>query len=140
MLVGGAALALVGLLAGEASEVDIAHCTWRGIYSFMHLLIFGSLVGFVAYNWLLGQVSAAKAGTYAYVNPVIAVLVGWLLGGEALTGWVLAGMAVILLGVALVKMGGHTPREGVGLAPEIHEEDGGAIDQGWVCTPAAGAE
>ena len=67
-------------------------------------LIVGSLVGFVAYNWLLGHVTAAQAGTYAYVNPAVAVLVGWA-DGEDMTPWLLAGIGVILAGVALVRGG-----------------------------------
>jgi drug/metabolite transporter (DMT)-like permease len=66
-------------------------------------LIVGSLVGFVAFNWLLGHVSAARAGTYAYVNPIIALLVGSLVDGEELTFWALGGIIVILTGVALVR-------------------------------------
>src|SRR5262249_52427865 len=77
-------------------------------------LVVSSLVGFVAFNWLMGQVSAAQVGTYAYVNPVVAVLVG-LLDGEELTGWILGGISVILSGVALVRVRprgrGPLPRE-----------------------------
>jgi hypothetical protein len=79
------------------------------------LLVFGSLVGFVAFHWLLGHVSATLVGTYAYVNPAVAILVGWLVGGEELTGWILGGMIVILVGVALVRSaGGHAPPSGKG--------------------------
>src|SRR5207245_2252653 len=80
--------------------------TPQAVYAFFHLLVAGSLIGFVAYNWLLGQVSATLAGTYAYINPIIAVLVGWLLNGETITVWVAGGMAVILAGVGLVRCGG----------------------------------
>src|SRR6202030_2861051 len=75
------------------------------VYSFFHLLVFGSLIGFVAYNWLLGHVSVALVGTYAYVNPVVAILAGWLINNEAITLWIVSGMAVILAGVALVRGG-----------------------------------
>src|SRR5262249_47544338 len=71
---------------------------------FLYLLLFGSLVGFVAFNWLISHVAAAKVGTYAYVNPVIAVVVGWV-AGEEFTGWLAAGIGVILLGVFLVRGG-----------------------------------
>ena len=60
-------------------------------------------MGFVAFNWLLGHVSTARAGTYAYVNPVVAILVGCLLDGEELAGGVVGGITVILAGVALVR-------------------------------------
>src|SRR5205807_6146523 len=86
-------------------ELAWEQCTWAGVYSFFHLLIVGSLIGFVAYNWLLSHVSAAMAGTYAYVNPVVAILAGWLINNEQITPWIVGGMAVILAGVALVRGG-----------------------------------
>jgi drug/metabolite transporter (DMT)-like permease len=103
MLIGGGALALIGLVAGEAGRLSPAQLTPGAVWAFCHLLIFGSLVGFVAFNWLLGHVSAAQVGTYAYVNPVIAVLVGWLIDREHLTVWVVGGIGIILAGVALVR-------------------------------------
>jgi drug/metabolite transporter (DMT)-like permease len=108
MILGGGSLALVGLVVGEGSQLTREHFTAGAAYAFFYLLIVGSLVGFVAFNWLLGQVSAAQAGTYAYVNPLVAVLVG-LLDGEELTGWIVGGIAIILAGVALVR-GGHRGR------------------------------
>ncbi|HLJ94024.1 MAG TPA: EamA family transporter [Gemmataceae bacterium] len=109
MLVGGLGLVLIGLLAGETGALELERITPVGIYAFFHLLVFGSLIGFVAYNWLLGHVSAALAGTYAYVNPLVAILVGWFMDQEPITGWILGGMVVILAGVALVR-GGGSPR------------------------------
>lgn len=140
MLLGGLGLALVGLVCGEWQELQLAHCSFSGIYAFFHLLIFGSLVGFVAYNWLLGQVSAAKAGTYAYVNPVIAVVVGWLLGGESITPWVLAGMAVILIGVALVKTGGHIVKDSPAKPVITTNGEEGLMAAEYLVSPAAGSE
>jgi drug/metabolite transporter (DMT)-like permease len=109
MVLGGGALALVGLAVGEAGELTPDHFTAGAAFAFFYLLVVGSLVGFVAYNWLLGHVPAAQAGTYAYVNPVVAILVGWLWGEEELTGWIVGGMVVILAGVALIRTGGRRP-------------------------------
>jgi drug/metabolite transporter (DMT)-like permease len=106
MLVGGSSLVLIGLLLGEHEELDRSRFTPEGIYAFFHLLVFGSLIGFVAYVWLLGRVSAALAGTYAYVNPLLAILVGRFLNREPIDGWIVGGMMVILTGVALVRGGG----------------------------------
>src|SRR5207245_1682416 len=106
MLVGGGTLMLIGLFLGESQELARERFTPQAVYAFFHLLIFGSLIGFVAYNWLLGHVSAALAGTYAYINPLVAILVGRLLDREPITGWILGGMVVILAGVALVRGGG----------------------------------
>src|SRR5260370_39684011 len=105
MVVGGG-VALVGAVLGEARELSAASFTTPAVSSFIYLLVVGSLVGYVAYNWLLGHVSGAMVGTYAYVNPVVAILVGWQLGKEELSPWILGGMAIILAGVALVRMGG----------------------------------
>jgi drug/metabolite transporter (DMT)-like permease len=115
MVIGGGSLTLVGLLAGETGELSAASFTAPAIGSFFYLLVVGSLVGYVAYNWLLGHVSGALVGTYAYVNPVVAILVGWQLGKEELSPWIVGGMAIILAGVALVRIGGvraapKTPR------------------------------
>lgn len=104
MIIGGTGLALIGLILGEGQRLP-EQLTPRACVAFFYLLIIGSLVGFVSFNWLLGHVQASLVGTYAYVNPVIAVLVGWLLDREELSGWILAGMVVILAGVALVRGG-----------------------------------
>lgn len=101
MLLGGGAQVLIGLALGEVDRVP-EQLTGPAVGSFFYLLVVGSLAGFVAFNWLLGHVSAAKVGTYAYVNPVIAVAVGWF-DGEAVTGWIVAGIVVILSGVYLVR-------------------------------------
>src|SRR5262249_26032925 len=84
-----------------------ATITAQAAGAFVYLLVVGSLLGFVAFNWLLGHVSATKVGTYAYVNPVVAILVAWG-AGEPITAPILAGIGIILLGVFLVR-GGEKP-------------------------------
>jgi drug/metabolite transporter (DMT)-like permease len=124
MVIGGGALALIGLSAGEAAQLSPAQLTPGAVWAFCHLLVFGSLVGFVAFTWLLGQVSAAQVGTHAYVNPLVAVLVGWVIDHEPLTLSILGGVGVILLGVALVRAR-RVPRPACRLAPppdEVCEE------------------
>ena len=86
-----------------ARRLSAAQLTPGAVWAFCHLLVFGSLVGFVAFNWLLGHVSAAQVGTHAYVNPAIAVLVAWFVDHEPLTLSILGAAGVILLGVALVR-------------------------------------
>jgi drug/metabolite transporter (DMT)-like permease len=107
MVIGGGCLALLGLACGELHDLP-AEITPGALGSFFYLLVVGSLVGFVAYNWLLGHVSAAQVGTYAYVNPAVAVLVAWA-AGEEMTPWLLGGIAIILAGVALVRAAGVRP-------------------------------
>jgi drug/metabolite transporter (DMT)-like permease len=107
MLLGGALLSLVGLIFGEARQLTAEAFTSQAMLSYVYLLIVGSLIGFIAYNWLLGHTSAAMVGTYAYVNPIVAILVGWMLNGEVITPWIIGGMIVILAGVAAVRSGEH---------------------------------
>ncbi len=109
MLFGGGSMAAAALAIGEGSRLTPECLTWGAVGAFFYLLVVGSLVGFLAFNWLLGHAPAALAGTYAYVNPVVALLVGWLLAGERPSAAVLGGVAVILLGVALVRLGGVRP-------------------------------
>jgi len=104
MIIGGGALALIGCATGELEQVP-DHVTRQAAAAFLYLLIVGSLVGFVSFNWLLGHVPAAKVGTYAYVNPVVAVGAGWWLAQERIDLWFVAGFMVILTGVALVRRG-----------------------------------
>jgi drug/metabolite transporter (DMT)-like permease len=78
--------------------------TLSAALSWWYLVIFGSLVGFTAYIWLLGVTSIAKAGTYAYVNPIVAVFLGWAILHETVTMRMLVAAAVILMGVALVNI------------------------------------
>ncbi len=107
MVLGGGALALVGVVTGELPALTRDKFTPDAVLAFFYLLMVSSLVAFLAYIWLLQHVSATLAGTYAYVNPAVAVLVGWLLGKEPITGWLVGGMLVILAGVALVRAGGR---------------------------------
>lgn len=108
MLIGGIYLVVLAWFLGEPERLP-ASLTPRAIGAFLYCLFVGSLVGFVCFNWLLGHVSAAKVGTYAYVNPVVAILVGWS-AGEILSPAMLAGIVVILFGVFLVR-GGERPTQ-----------------------------
>jgi drug/metabolite transporter (DMT)-like permease len=106
MILGGGSLAAVGILCGEISRLP-NHITTRAAASFLWLLVVGSLIGFVAFNWLLAHVPASRVGTYAYVNPAIAVVIGTI-DGEVPTIWLAGGIVIILVGVGLVRAG-HTP-------------------------------
>ncbi|HZZ78644.1 MAG TPA: EamA family transporter [Gemmataceae bacterium] len=114
MLFGGASQVTLGTILGEWEEVP--ELTPRAIGCFFYVLVFGSLMGFVAFNWLLGHVATAKVGTYAYVNPVIAVAVGWYFD-EPLSAWIFAGIAVILIGVWLVRRD-HVPVKEIEVEPD----------------------
>jgi drug/metabolite transporter (DMT)-like permease len=104
MLAGGVLLLVGGVVAGELSRLDVAHASTRSLLGFAYLVTFGSLIGFTAYVYLLAHTSAAKAATYAYVNPVVAVLLGWAIGHEAVTMRTLLAAGVILAGVAIITI------------------------------------
>ncbi|HET9011855.1 MAG TPA: EamA family transporter, partial [Gemmatimonadaceae bacterium] len=104
MIAGGICLVLVALGSGEAAQLDLAHATARSLLGFAYLVTFGSLIGFTAYYYLLSHTTAAKAATYAYVNPVVAVLLGWAFANEPVTSRTLVAAAVILAGVAIITV------------------------------------
>lgn len=108
MIFGGICLSLLGWAWGEVDQLPERYSA-RAIFVFFYLLFVGSLCGFVAFNWLLAHVSAAKVGTYAYVNPLIAVLIGWF-WDEPFTGWLAAGFFLVLAAVFLVRRGERPPR------------------------------
>ena len=84
---------------------DFAHVTWtaRGIGAVAYLIVGGSLIGYTAYIYILGHAPTAKVATYAYVNPVVAVFLGWLVLGEKVDGYILAGSAIVIASVILVS-------------------------------------
>jgi drug/metabolite transporter (DMT)-like permease len=102
MLCGGAVLAIAGALTGEGSRFVPALVTGRSILALAYLSIFGALLAFTAYIWLLRKAPPVLVSTYAYVNPVVAVFVGWLAGHELLSVGTLVAAAIILGGVALI--------------------------------------
>ena len=101
MVVGGAATALVGTLLGEWSRW---HLTGRGVGALAYLVVFGSIIGYSAYTYALRNASATIVGTYAYVNPVIAVLLGWLLLREPVTARTFLAMALIIGAVLWIQL------------------------------------
>ena len=102
MFSGGCLLLIFALLWGDPARLNLANASWTSIGAFFYLLVFGSLVGFTAYSWLLNNVTPAMATTYAYVNPVVAVFLGWLIAGEPLTRRMLIAAAVIISSVILI--------------------------------------
>ena len=104
MLAGGALLLLVGLATGEGAQIHLEAVSLRSVLALGYLVVFGSIVAFSAYVWLLRVVTPARASTYAYVNPVVAVFLGWALASEPLTPLTLVAAAVIVAAVALIVM------------------------------------
>ena len=102
LFAGGIVLLMAGLLTGEAARFDLAAISPLSWLSFLYLTFFGSIIAFTAYTYLLKTVIAAKAATYSYVNPVIAVFLGVLILGESLTPTMIAAMVIIVVAVILI--------------------------------------
>ena len=102
MLAGGGLLLLAGTVAGEWSAVDLGAISTASAGAILYLIVFGSLIGFTAYMWLLRVAPPARVATYAYVNPVVAVFLGWLVLGETISARTVLAAAIIVGAVALI--------------------------------------
>ena len=102
MIAGGALLWAAGIGAGEWTALDLSHVSSRSLLAFAYLIFFGSLVGFSSYAWLLQATTPALASTYAYVNPIIAVFLGWALANEKFTVVDAIASAIIVCAVAII--------------------------------------
>jgi drug/metabolite transporter (DMT)-like permease len=109
MLAGGTCLLVVGAVSGELGQLDLAHVSSQSWIGFVYLITFGSLIGFTAYLYLLAHTTAAKAATYAYVNPVVAVFLGWLVAHEPVSSRTVIAAAVILASVAIITVARDAP-------------------------------
>jgi len=105
MLVGGAMLAVVAAALGEPRRFHPAAVSGQAWFALAYLIVMGSLLGFTAYLWLIHRESPTKVGTYAYVNPVVAVLLGYFLGGEPLGLRTILGTVLVLASVLLITVG-----------------------------------
>lgn len=108
MLCGGAALSILALLHGDLAA-PVAPSA-RSLLAVGYLVAFGSLLGFTVFIWLMNNARPAMVASYAYVNPVVAVLLGWALGGELVSGRMLGAAALIVVAVVLVTMGRRSGR------------------------------
>ncbi len=128
MMAGGVLLLATGALTGELGRLAPRAISLPSAASLGYLVIFGSLVGFTAYTWLLRVASPAAVSTYAYVNPVVAVVLGWAIASEPITPRTLSAAAVIIGAVALITAGrarpASTPRLPQDAAPSGGRTDG----------------
>ena len=125
MMIGGAVLIVAALFAGEGSDFRFASLSGRSIAAFAYLVVPGSLLAFTAYVWLLQNVRISTVATYAFVNPVVAVLLGWAILGEQVTISILVGAAVIVASVAFVVRQETTAPAETAMSPRERAE---AID------------
>lgn len=113
MIAGSVALTLVAVVFGDFQRLDPGAITMKSFLGWLYLVTFGSLVGFTAYAYVLRETTPAKATTYAYVNPVVAVLLGWALANEPITMRTVIAAGIILASVAMISLSGsRQPSDG----------------------------
>ena len=119
MLSGGLVLTVVSAISGEWQKFDyraVSSVSWLAL---AYLIFVGALVAYTAYSWLIQNASPSALSTYAYVNPVVAVFLGWAIAGESLTGQMLVGAAVIVVSVMLVTA--NNKKKLTNETVEVHE-------------------
>lgn len=123
MLSGGAFLLIVSAVAGEFARFDLARVTWMSVAALAYLSVFGSVVGFSAYLYLLRHVPPTLVATYAFVNPIVAMALGWMFAHERLSARSLSAAALVLVAVVLITTAraGAAEREGAA-SPAIARE------------------
>ena len=102
MMLGGLTSLIAGLGRGEAGDVDLGSFSSDSLIAFVYLIAIGSLVAFTAYVWLLQHAPVSKVATYAYVNPIIAIFLGWAILSEEITVSIVAGAAIVVASVATI--------------------------------------
>lgn len=102
MIAGGAASLLLGVLIGEWRGASLDAVSLRSLLALLYLVVLGSIVAFSAFAWLLQTTSSDRVATYAYVNPIVAVILGWAVGGEPLAARTLVAGSIVILGVILI--------------------------------------
>jgi drug/metabolite transporter (DMT)-like permease len=103
MLAAGVAGTITALFIGEQKSFSISQVSATSTIALIYLIVLGSLVAYSAYIWLLSVRPASLVGTYAYVNPVVAVFLGWLIAGEVITTQQIIALSIVLVGVLLVN-------------------------------------
>jgi drug/metabolite transporter (DMT)-like permease len=118
MLAGGAFLLPLSLSLGEWGRLDTGSISLKSVLALLYLVVFGALFAFSAYIWLLSVSTPARVGTYAYVNPVVALVLGWALAGEPLTFRSLMAAAIIVGSVMIITRDGRARRRSL---PELRQ-------------------
>jgi drug/metabolite transporter (DMT)-like permease len=122
MLAAAVVFVILGVIAGEVPALVQHEPSLVSVGAVLYLVTFGSIVGYTAYAWLLAHTSPARVATYAYVNPIIALFVGWLIGGEALTLRTLLAAVMITGAVGMIIMQAPRPRKSAQVVPSAPPE------------------
>ena len=118
MIVAGLVLSLVAAMAGEGGQLHLSAFSIKSVLALVYLIVFGALIAFTAYIWLLGVSTPARVSTFAYVNPAVAVLLGWLLADERLDVRASLAVVIILSAVTIVSVKGGGARR-----PSVPSQD-----------------
>lgn len=124
MVAGGVLLCLAAVPFGEPGRLDLSRVSVASLAGFLYLIVFGSLIGFTAFAWLLRVSTPARVSTYAFVNPVVAVFLGWLIADEVVTSRTIVAAAVIVGAVALITFAGarRGDRDGIAVPRDAADE------------------
>jgi drug/metabolite transporter (DMT)-like permease len=122
MLIGGTALLVGGVLLGEVGRTDVTEFSTRSIAAVVYLIVFGSIIAFTAYTWLLANAPVSTVATYAYVNPIVAVALGAIILSEPITPRTLVA-AILIVGAVVAMISGRS-RETDKAEPGV----GGAVE------------
>jgi drug/metabolite transporter (DMT)-like permease len=118
MVFGGVALLAGALIVGEPGDAHLAHVSAKSVLAFAYLVVAGSWVAFTAFAWLLQNAPVSQVATYAYVNPLVAVVLGWAILDEQVTMGTIAGAAFVVVAVAvIVSRESATRRKPAAVAP-----------------------
>src|SRR5205823_14055481 len=123
MLAGGAVITAVALVAYSPDQLNPAHYSARSLFGLAYLIVFGSLLGYSAYAWLLANAPIGQVATYAYVNPVIAIALGAIVLGESITWRIVGGALLIIAAVAIVVRRESREEAPVPAPPSLGETD-----------------
>jgi drug/metabolite transporter (DMT)-like permease len=119
MLTGSAWLIIVSVLVGEPARFDFSTVSARSLFAWSYLITAGSLIGFTTFVWLMKHSTPARVSTYAYVNPIVAVFLGWLIAHEPVSPSMFTGAAIIIGGVAIITATKNKKPASVPLPPSI---------------------
>jgi len=114
MIGGGILLMLMGVLRGEYAHFHVADFSLKSIAAWIYLIIFGSLLGYTTYLWLLKNAGVARTSTYAFVNPVVAIFLGWALAGERLDAQTALAAFFVLVAVIVITIYHKEPEKIIG--------------------------
>ena len=113
---GGVGLLVAATIAGDWQALQLDAISARSAWAFLYLVVFGSIVAFTAYLWTLQATNLATASTYAYVNPLVAVFLGWALAGEQVTPRILVAAGIIVVSVVIITTARTAAARAVGMA------------------------